>query len=259
MPNRILREGVLTSERVNALSPRAELFYRRLMSVVDDFGRMELPPGLLRARCYPLQLDKYSEYDIAEMLIECSADSVLVKVYEVNGKKFLQINNFGQRERLSRCPSPESAAFGGVSPRYAARASTPTPTTPLTFEVISEENQEAKSAPSVEASIAGDPHLQELLGMFLALGRGLSAGDLAVCEAAWFVLPMPEQIKALSHARDSLAEWRTRQTKMIPQPWNFLREKHWDRATPRLLQQTRAPTKREEATDRAAQRFMEGS
>lgn len=35
MPSRILREGILTSERVNALAPLEELFYRRLMSVVD--------------------------------------------------------------------------------------------------------------------------------------------------------------------------------------------------------------------------------
>jgi hypothetical protein len=39
MPVRILREGILTSERVDTLSPAAEVFYRRLMSVVDDFGR----------------------------------------------------------------------------------------------------------------------------------------------------------------------------------------------------------------------------
>ena len=36
MPNRILREGILTSERVNALSWEAEVFYRRLMSAVDE-------------------------------------------------------------------------------------------------------------------------------------------------------------------------------------------------------------------------------
>jgi hypothetical protein len=39
MPSRLLREGILDSEAVNALSFAAEVFYRRLMSVVDDFGR----------------------------------------------------------------------------------------------------------------------------------------------------------------------------------------------------------------------------
>ncbi len=39
MPNRVIREGILNSQRVNKLTEPAELFYRRLMSVVDDFGR----------------------------------------------------------------------------------------------------------------------------------------------------------------------------------------------------------------------------
>ncbi len=40
MPNRIIREGILTSEAVNSLSWEAEVFFRRLLSVVDDFGRL---------------------------------------------------------------------------------------------------------------------------------------------------------------------------------------------------------------------------
>ena len=38
MPSRVIRDGILESESVNALSWEAELFFRRLMSVVDDFG-----------------------------------------------------------------------------------------------------------------------------------------------------------------------------------------------------------------------------
>ena len=58
MPNRIVREGILTSERVELLSWAEEVFYRRLMSVVDDFGRYYARPELLRAACYPLLLTK---------------------------------------------------------------------------------------------------------------------------------------------------------------------------------------------------------
>ena len=39
MPNRMIREELLTCEKVNELSFGAEIFYRRLMSVADDFGR----------------------------------------------------------------------------------------------------------------------------------------------------------------------------------------------------------------------------
>ena len=48
MPNRILREGILTSERIERLDWAEEVFYRRVMSVVDDYGRYYARPALLR-------------------------------------------------------------------------------------------------------------------------------------------------------------------------------------------------------------------
>ncbi len=68
MPVRVLREGILTSERVDKLSLPAEVLYRRLMSVVDDFGRFSGNPKLLRAACYPLRLDMVSDADIMQWL-----------------------------------------------------------------------------------------------------------------------------------------------------------------------------------------------
>lgn len=64
MPVRLVREGILTSESVDQLSDQAEIFYRRLMSVVDDFGLYHGNPKLLRAACYPLRLDRVSDADV---------------------------------------------------------------------------------------------------------------------------------------------------------------------------------------------------
>jgi hypothetical protein len=109
MPNRILREGILYSERVNALSPGAEIFYRRLMSCVDDYGRSEAHPAILRGKLYALQLDRVSEADIQRHMSECCDEpEPLIVVYTVNRKRYLQIQNFGQRARTaSKCPGPE--------------------------------------------------------------------------------------------------------------------------------------------------------
>jgi hypothetical protein len=123
MPNRILREGILTSERINELSPEAELFYRRLMSVVDDFGRIEAHPAILRAKCFPMKLDTVSEADVSRWLTECAQMSAacsrngsqpLVILYrDINdnvndtGKQYLQVSDFKQRTRTdSKCPEP---------------------------------------------------------------------------------------------------------------------------------------------------------
>lgn len=105
MPSRIVREGILTSEPVNACSWPAEVLYRRLMSVVDDFGRYYAKPALIRAACYPLLLEKVSDSDIGKWLTEC-VNAGLVRVYPASdGKRYLEIEKFGQaRAKKSRFP-----------------------------------------------------------------------------------------------------------------------------------------------------------
>jgi hypothetical protein len=108
MPSRIVREGILTSERINSLSANAELFYRRLMSVVDDYGRFSANLTLLRASCYPLKLDSVKEDSISKHLAEC-VDARLVVLYTVADKALLELQDFRQQVRAkeSKYPSPD--------------------------------------------------------------------------------------------------------------------------------------------------------
>jgi len=98
----------LTSERVNTLSPNAELFYRRLMSVVDDFGRFTANPTLLRASCYPLKLDSVKEDSISKHLAECVGARLIV-LYTVADKAYLELQDFRQQVRAkeSKYPAPD--------------------------------------------------------------------------------------------------------------------------------------------------------
>lgn len=279
MPNRILREGILTSDRVNALSPAGKLFYRRLMSVVDDFGRMELQPKILLVKCYPLQLDRTTVEDVNDSLAECSiGPDPLITIYSVRGKRYLQVNNFGQRERASKCPAPQDAEPGeqmraddgappshvrevpsddGASPQSAAyaRASNSTPTTPPNGF-----SSEETTTPEISLVPAGEfePDMFEaLMGLFIALGRGIGIGDRIQCENHWKGLNRDERRRAHEYAMNMRAEYQSRPTDKIPQPWNYLREKHWERDTPRLLLRTRGPTKAEAAHSEAARKFLE--
>lgn len=113
MPSRILRDGILTSVPINALSPEAELFYRRLQSVVDDYGRYYSNPALVRAACYPLQLKRVSEDDVVRWLLECTKQihkdtkQPLILVYQTDGKDCLQITKFKQQEKTKpKFPAP---------------------------------------------------------------------------------------------------------------------------------------------------------
>lgn len=110
MPNRIIREGILTSERIASLSWDAEVFYRRLMSVVDDYGRFDGRPEILRSRLYPLQLEKVGTPDLVKWM-RCGAEAGLVRLYAVEGKPYIEILRFGQPIRsASKYPDDGNCA-----------------------------------------------------------------------------------------------------------------------------------------------------
>src|SRR5574343_303749 len=107
MPTRLLRDGILESEAVCSLPWAAEVLYRRLMSVADDYGRFSASPKLIRANCYPLQIDKVSDSDVGKWLAQV-AEAGLVRVYPAeDGKRYLEIVKFGQQVRSkSKHPAP---------------------------------------------------------------------------------------------------------------------------------------------------------
>jgi len=106
MPNRILREGILTSRRVDKLSVPAELLYRRLMSKLDDYGRCEADVELLRSSCYPLRVNKVKAAHVKDWIRECQAACLLV-TYADRGKCYLQYLDWKQQERSeSKFPAP---------------------------------------------------------------------------------------------------------------------------------------------------------
>lgn len=106
MPNRIIRADILTSEAVCALDWASEVFYRRLLSVVDDYGRHEAGIQLLRSKCYPLQTDDVRVADITRWMAACQKAG-LIALYEVAGKRYLEVAKFGQQRRTdSKFPPP---------------------------------------------------------------------------------------------------------------------------------------------------------
>ena len=124
MPTRIVREGINSSHRINALSPGAELFYRRLMNVADDYGRYYAAPGTLRGACWPTCPEKVTDKQVSDWLRECSTgDNPLISIYESTGCRYLVIENFGQQTRSkSKFPEPANhLLITCESPVHASR------------------------------------------------------------------------------------------------------------------------------------------
>lgn len=113
MPNRVIREGFLDSDKINRLSESEQNFFIRLMLIVDDYGRFDARPELLKSKCYPVS-DKRLAI-VSNMLTKLN-NKGLVKLYSVNGKDYLEIVEYNQRLRQKRekYPSPESEGVSNV-------------------------------------------------------------------------------------------------------------------------------------------------
>ena len=120
MPNRIIRDAILTSEAVASLGWPEEVFYRRLHSIVDDYGRYEANPQLLRSRCYPLQTDSVRTADITRWMAACQKAG-LILCYEVASKQYLEVLKFGQQQR-SASKYPPSPALANACNHLLADA-----------------------------------------------------------------------------------------------------------------------------------------
>ena len=108
MPNRIIREGFLTSDKVDKLSWVEECFYHRLLLAVDDYGRYHADPPLLIGKIMPRKIGNVSNQDIEKWLTAC-VTAGLVRVYGVEGKRYLEVLQFDQRTRAkkSKFPAPD--------------------------------------------------------------------------------------------------------------------------------------------------------
>lgn len=112
MPDRRVREGILTSGPVNSLPGWAEeCFYRRLIQVVDDYGLFDARPCVIRARCYPLMLELVREADIERWLAACESAG-LILLYGEAHQPLLWLPRLGEKPRSRpKFPVPADRRF----------------------------------------------------------------------------------------------------------------------------------------------------
>ncbi len=123
MPSRVIRGEFNASESMAARSLYAELLFLKLILAVDDYGRTDARPRVLRGRVFPLR-DDVNVVDVQTWLEElATGDDPPVVVYEVDEKPYLQLVNWekhrgnSRRGHKSRWPAPpgvEDADTSGV-------------------------------------------------------------------------------------------------------------------------------------------------
>lgn len=191
MPTRLLRDWT-DSARVEHLSAEAERLFVRLIMRADDYGRFHADPRLVSAACLPL-VRQVTDERVESWIGEIHAAG-LVSVYQANGRKFLEIANFGQRTRAQKskfpdidgqvtviCPqaavkcAPNSDAYAKTYAKTEAGAKpgeTPPPVQ-TTWTPLPEKHTELEALKFAKASHrdlarASEPHLSGMLHKYAA-------------------------------------------------------------------------------------------
>jgi len=107
MPTRYLKPGVRDSEAIDNLSPLAETLFYRLLVTVDDFGRFDARPAMIKAQCFPIK-ESVSINKCKDLLEELSKTG-LILLYQVQDKPYLQMCKWDNIPRAKESKYPTSA------------------------------------------------------------------------------------------------------------------------------------------------------
>ena len=129
MPNRIIKESLCSSEKIASLSDFEFRLWVGLITQVDDAGRGDARPAIIKGRVFPFR-ERLSIKDI-DAALQALAAKGCVSLYTVDGKPYFLFPGWVKHQRVRDCkpkypePSenlnlPQSAASCGELPQDAA-------------------------------------------------------------------------------------------------------------------------------------------
>ena len=109
MPNRILKEGVCTSDQINELTWFEEALFYRMIVNCDDFGRFDGRIQVVKNRLFPLK-ENITAKQVKDGINKLESVGLIV-LYEYDGKPFLHLPTWNDhqsvRAKRSKYPAPE--------------------------------------------------------------------------------------------------------------------------------------------------------
>lgn len=111
MPSRMIREGLLDSERYWSCTIEARELFFHITLLADDFGCVSMSPALIGRRCFDV---RPTAEKMARLITQlCDAD--LLRQYQSGGSTYAFIPRFGQRLRrfTLKHPRPPDEVISG--------------------------------------------------------------------------------------------------------------------------------------------------
>lgn len=109
MPNRILKEGICTSDQINELTWFEEALFYRMIVNCDDFGRFDGRIQVVKNRLFPLK-ENITAKQVKDGINKLASVGLIV-LYEYDGKPFLHLPTWNDhqsvRAKRSKYPAPE--------------------------------------------------------------------------------------------------------------------------------------------------------
>ena len=179
----------------------------------------------------------------AEMLVSELIDTGVCsrrKDGSISSRRMVRDEMIRSRERLKKqedrrksLPVIESVPLGvpepvpTVSPPSSSSSSSSEETTSVQKQTDCTLTREA------DFDTPTDPGFDAFLRVFTACGIGAGTNDLKRMRQSWSQTPITDRLVAVRYAKQqALTEWRSRDKTHIPRPWNFLKERHWERGDP---------------------------
>lgn len=111
MSNRIIKESIHDSEKINSLSDFQFRLWVHLITYVDDYGRGDARPAIIKGNCFPLRMNLTLRE--LEAGLHALADAGCIGLYTVDGRAYLYFPGWDRHQRVqtkrSKCPGPEEA------------------------------------------------------------------------------------------------------------------------------------------------------
>lgn len=103
MPNRLIKDTIFSSRKVNNLSDFDFRIWIHLIVYVDDYGCGSADPELLKGMVFPRRKG------LTEQQISCALDNLanagMIDLYEVDGEPYLYFPNWAKHQQIRACKS----------------------------------------------------------------------------------------------------------------------------------------------------------
>jgi len=217
MADRVVRDEMLRSERYWSVNIEEQRLFVHLLLNADSYGRFSGKNYTVRAACFPGQAVEPSK--IEKMLSDLN-DADLIRLYEVDGERFIFIPRFKQRLRYklpSKYPEPPPEIND----------------LPIQKPDLSQERDRIKtgSSPQKRREVKrSKPLAQTAFARFWAVyPKRKSKGQ---AERAFFSISPDEQLlqtilSAVERAKTT-EEWTKQRGKYVPHPASWLSAKGWE-------------------------------